>query len=46
MAKPYFYINVHQTIGIVLVAGCVAAYIFNYKGVRTDLNDVMSKARG
>jgi hypothetical protein len=43
---PHIYINVHQTIAICLVTCSVAAYIFDFKGVRKDINATISAMGG
>ncbi len=42
---PHIYINVHQTIAICLLTCTVAAYIFDFKGVRQDLNKTIGASR-
>ena len=39
--RPYFYVNVHQTILAGLAVVCVAAYIFDFKGARTSFNEAV-----
>lgn len=38
---PQLYINVGQTIGMATLATTIAAYIFDYKGFRKDVNDLV-----
>lgn len=42
MAKPYFYINVHQTVWVGLAATAFAAYLFDFKGFRTSVNALVT----
>lgn len=41
--KPYFYVNVHQTIWAVLAIAGAAAFIFDFKDVRSDVLETMRR---
>lgn len=45
MRLPQLYINVGQTIGMATVATVVFSYIFDYRGFRRDINDLVSAGR-
>ena len=38
LASPNLYVNVHQTIWVLLATGVVVAYIYDFKGFRTAIN--------
>lgn len=40
LPKPHVYINVHQTIWVVLAAGVVVAYITDFYGFRSAVNQM------
>ena len=40
---PHVYINVHQTLIVGTIACVAAAYIFDFKGVRTSINEVLKE---
>ena len=48
LAGPHLYINVHQTIWVLLAVGVTVAYIGDFMGFRSSVNDMlvnMVKAR-
>ena len=38
----HIYINIHQTLWAIIAVSALAAYVFNFKGVRTDLNNAIA----
>lgn len=44
LASPHLYINVHQTIWVLLATGVVVAYIYDFKGFRTAINSALVEA--
>ena len=38
---PNVYINVHQTIWVMLATGIVVAYISDFKGFRSSINNLV-----
>lgn len=41
MRMPQLYINVGQTIGMTVLATVTFSYIFDYRGFRKDVNDLI-----
>ena len=41
MATPHLYINVGQTIGMATLAVTVLVYVFDYRGFRRDLHEML-----
>ena len=44
LVSPHLYINLHQTIWVLLATGVVVAYIYDFKGFRTAINSALVEA--
>lgn len=44
MPRPQLYINVHQTMLISVISIALLAYVFDFKGFRTSVNETYVKA--
>ena len=41
MPSPHFYVNVHQTIWVLLAMGVTVAYITDFMGFRYSVNNLV-----